>query len=217
MDSLNSITHSTCAVIVAHPDDETLWAGGTILMNPDNDWTIISTCRKNDPDRNPKYYAALKILNAGGNMGDMNDEPEQAPLEKRDAEGTILSLLKKTDYDLIITHSTQGEYTRHRRHEEVAEAVLGLIESKRLAAKRIWMFAYEDGNKKYLPQPIKSADQLVPLPLDIWNKKYQIITETYGFHPESWEAKATPRTEAFWVFDSVGDAKKRIQERSSVK
>ena len=28
-----------CVVIVAHPDDETLWAGGTILMNPDNDWT----------------------------------------------------------------------------------------------------------------------------------------------------------------------------------
>lgn len=202
---------------MAHPDDETLWAGGTILMNPDNDWTIISTCRKNDPDRNPKYYAALKILNAAGDMGDMDDGPEQTPLEKRDVEATILSLLKSFDYDLIITHSTQGEYTRHRRHEEVADAVLGLIESKRLTAKRIWMFAYEDGGREYPPQPIKSADQFVPLPLDIWNKKYQIMTETYGFLQESWEARATPRKEAFWVFHSAGGAKKRIQERSSVK
>jgi len=215
--SLNSIKHSKCAVIVAHPDDETLWAGGTILMNPDNEWTIISTCRKHDPDRNPRYYAALKILNATGDMGNLDDGPEQNPLEKRDVETTILSLLKKTDYDLIMTHSTQGEYTRHRRHEEVAEAVLGLIESKRLTAKSLWMFAYEDGGREYLPKPIKHADQFVFLPQDIWNKKYQIVTETYGFHQESWESRATPRKEAFWAFHSAGGAKKWIQERSSVK
>ena len=29
-----------CAVIVAHPDDETLWAGGTMLMHPDCQSTV---------------------------------------------------------------------------------------------------------------------------------------------------------------------------------
>ena len=29
---------NTCAVIVAHPDDETLWAGGIILMYPEANW-----------------------------------------------------------------------------------------------------------------------------------------------------------------------------------
>ena len=38
-------------VIVAHPDDETLWAGGTILMHPETHWTILTLCRTSDPDR----------------------------------------------------------------------------------------------------------------------------------------------------------------------
>jgi LmbE family N-acetylglucosaminyl deacetylase len=29
------------AVIVAHPDDEVLWAGGLMLMHPDSNWTVI--------------------------------------------------------------------------------------------------------------------------------------------------------------------------------
>jgi LmbE family N-acetylglucosaminyl deacetylase len=29
---------SNCAVIVAHPDDETLWVGCTILMCPEANW-----------------------------------------------------------------------------------------------------------------------------------------------------------------------------------
>ena len=55
------------SIVVAHPDDETIWMGGTILKNKYWDWTIISLCRKNDPDRMPKfkkvcaYYGAKAI------------------------------------------------------------------------------------------------------------------------------------------------------------
>jgi hypothetical protein len=53
-------------VIVAHPGDETLWAGGTILNNPQWDYFIISLCRKYDEDRSSKFYKVLKFLNAQG-------------------------------------------------------------------------------------------------------------------------------------------------------
>jgi LmbE family N-acetylglucosaminyl deacetylase len=45
----------TVAVIVAHPDDETLWAGGTILSHPTWNCFIISLCSGSDPDRNPGF------------------------------------------------------------------------------------------------------------------------------------------------------------------
>ena len=60
---------SKCAVITAHPDDETLWAGGTILLHPDASWTIITICRKSDSDRAPKFFKALQKYDAQGAMG----------------------------------------------------------------------------------------------------------------------------------------------------
>ena len=107
------------AIIVAHPDDETLWAGGTILNHSMWNCFIVSVCRGGDKDRAPKFYKALKILNSVGIMGDLDDGPEQTPLDIIELEQTIISLLPKRYYDLIITHNPSGEYTQHVRHEEV--------------------------------------------------------------------------------------------------
>lgn len=189
-----------CAVIVAHPDDETLWAGGTILMHSESKWTVVTLCRRSDPDRAPKFFQALDRLKATGVMGDLDDGPEQSPLAGDEVQNTILELLPSKEFDLVITHGLGGEYTRHRRHEEAGKAVTALWESERVFAKEIWRFAYEDGGGKYLPLPVQDADIRTKLPDKIWQKKYDIITEVYGFGADSFEAKTTPREEAFWRF-----------------
>jgi LmbE family N-acetylglucosaminyl deacetylase len=193
-------TNSKCAVIVTHPDDETLWAGGLILMHPQAKWIIITICRKSDPDRAPKFLKALEALNASGAMGDLDDGPEQIPLAERDIQDTIMELLPSDKFDLILTHSTSGEYTRHLRHEETAKAVLKLWKTGELQSEQVCSFAYEDGNKKYLPRPEQNADLKINLPDDVWQKKYDIITKIYGFSKDGFEARTTPRQEAFRCF-----------------
>jgi LmbE family N-acetylglucosaminyl deacetylase len=188
------------AVIVAHPDDETLWAGGTILMHPYWEWFIITICRANDADRAPKYYRVLEILQAKGDMGDLDDGPEQKPLDEGLMKSTLIQLLPDRHFDLLITHDPAGEYTRHLRHEETAKAVIDLWYEKKISTRELRTFAYEDGGKSYFPKPIKNADIFQELPKDIWKKKYQIITEIYGFEQHSFEAQTTPQTEAFWQF-----------------
>jgi len=209
--------YNDCAVIVAHPDDETLWTGGLILMHPEVKWTVLTLCRKSDPDRSSKFCETMKILRAQGIMGDLDDGPEQEPLEIEHVQSEIASMLPANEYDLILTHSTQGEYTRHRRHEEVAEAVINLIEAEKLKSDKLWMFAYEDRNGTRLPMPILHTDRIITLPVDIWEEKYSIITRVYGFNEDSWEARTTPRKEGFWTFGSVDGIKEWLKERSAVK
>ena len=195
--------NSKCIVIVAHPDDETLWAGGLMLMHPKVKWTVLTLCRKNDPDRAPRFFKALDKLKADGFMADLDDGPAQTPLDSKEVQKSIELLLPSKRFDIIITHSSSGEYTRHLRHEETAKAVMALWKSGSLLADELWTFAYEDGNRKYLPRAIKESDFLVGLNKDIWRQKYDIITGIYGFNKESFEAKTTPREEAFWCFKTA--------------
>lgn len=194
-----SYEHVNCAVIVAHPDDETLWAGGSLLMRPDSCWTVITLTRGSDPDRAPRFRQALEHYGAAGVMGDLDDGPEQKPLRTGVVQDAIMNMLSSQRYDLILTHGLWGEYTRHRRHEEVAKAVVALRENGSLSTGEIWMFAYDDGGGKHLPRPITNSDVYIRLPREIWEHKYRIITEVYGFAPDSFEARTTPKDEAFLV------------------
>ena len=201
-------------LIVAHPDDETLWAGGTILSHPSWNWFIICLCRKSDKERATKFYNALQIFKTEGIMGDLDDGPDQKPLDEKVMEGAILDLLPSTHFDLIITHNPSGEYTRHIRHEEVSKSVIKLWDAGKITANELWTFAYEDGGKKYFPLPVGNANICRLLTNRIWLRKYSIMTETYGFEKTSWEAETTPRAEAFWQFTDPYDAKRWLANNS---
>lgn len=176
----------TAALVVAHPDDETLWAGGTVLMHPDWQWTVASLCRLSDPDRRPRFRRATQELGAAGVMGELDDGPEQTPLPESEVQQTLRSLLPAKHFDLILTHSPYGEYTRHRRHEETSQAVITLWEKGLIRTNEVWMFAYADsgqGGKDDPPQAIKTAHLLTQLPEEVWQRKYRIITGIYGLAP----------------------------------
>ncbi|WP_291143441.1 PIG-L deacetylase family protein [Flavobacterium sp. UBA7680] len=194
------------ALITAHPDDETLWAGGMLLNNPHWDCFIVCLCRRHDPDRAPKFNKALEILNCKGNMGDLDDGPDQTPQNQTQIDRLILELLPIAHYDLIITHNPLGEYTRHLRHEEIGISVLNLWHENKISCTELLVFAYQDNHKQHYPKAASSADFYFELSTALWQKKYAIITQIYGFAPESWEAKTTPQLEAYRRFTNKDDA-----------
>jgi len=193
---------SRAAVVVAHPDDETLWAGGTLMMNSDCHWTVVTLCRRSDPDRAPKFFRVLEYLGATGTMGDLDDGPEQNPLIPQEVREAVLELLSGDRcFDVLFTHSPRGEYTRHRRHEEVGRAICDLWTTGDLYLGELRLFAYEDGQRSRYPTAIATAHSTVPVPDEVFAEKLRIITRLYGFPPEGWEARACPKVEAFWCFD----------------
>ncbi len=205
-------------VVVAHPDDETLWVGGTMLMHPDWNWKVVSLCRGNDIDRQPRFLNAVRRLGAQGSIGNVDDGPDQCPLYGLDLQKAIKLELDNTDFEVIITHSLFGEYTRHLRHEEVAKAVLDLWHAHELTARELWMFAYTDNAKAHYPQAIEKAHLEVSLPENIWREKRALIMDVYGFSRESWEAMTTPKKEAFWRFsmpDKAFEWQRRYASRTA--
>lgn len=200
------------AIIVAHPDDETLWAGGTILSHPSWRCFIVCLCRKGDTDRANRFQNALKVLRCEGIMGDLDDGPEQKLLDENEVVGAIINLLPQRHFDLVISHNPSGEYTRHIRHEEVSKSVIRLWHAGKISATELWTFAYDDGKKEYYPRPVGNANIYRLLTKRIWLRKYSIITETYGFGNDSWEAETTPRAEAFWRFTDPDDAKRWLKQ-----
>src|ERR1035441_4429321 len=118
LDEVRSEPCPRAAVVVAHPDDETLWCGGYILTHPEFLWRIVTLCRAADPDRGPRVRRGFHRFGADGEMAELDDAPDQAPLPVEQVHETTTRLLPGTSYDLILTHGPKGEYTRHLRHEE---------------------------------------------------------------------------------------------------
>ena len=169
-----------------------------MLMHPETQWTVVGLCRRSDPDRAPKFRRVLRALGATGDLGDADDGPDQKPLRTSDVQDGVLALVGRGDTELILTHSGSGEYTRHRRHEETGAAVLALWDAGRIRSREVWSFAYQDAEGRQAVSAVKEADVFTVLTSDIRARKRDLIVSIYGFAPDSFEAKAARREEAFW-------------------
>lgn len=196
------------ALIVAHPENETLWAGETILSHPSWDWFILSLSRGGDKDHARKFLQAIQQLGAMGVNGDLDTGDDQKPLNETEVKQTIRALLPKHYFDLVISHHPAGEYTNRNKHHETGKAVIQLWHSGKISTAEFWASAFEDGKKSYLPKPIETAGIYKVLIKRIWKEKQSIITEIYGFDLNSLEAKTTHTSESFWPFPSSFEAKK---------
>jgi len=196
MDNLRLKTGERALVIVAHPDDETIWLGGTILKHPRVRWTIFSLCRASDPDRAPKFWRVCKFFGAKGIMTNLEDEGKlgvkiAVPISKK----LILTNLLNKKFDYIFTHGANGEYG-HPRHKSIHRAVVELVYTGQLTAKQLLCFNYQLTREHKLSVK-DDSDVITKLTSAEFKQKKKIMTELYGFAPDGIDANYCTKTEAF--------------------
>jgi hypothetical protein len=189
-------------VIVAHPDDETIWMGGTLIRNK-NKWniTIISLCREDDKDRAPKFKKVCELYNAKNFISDLEDETLN-PVDLSEITNRIKEFAGK-EYDYIFTHGENGEYG-HVRHKEVHRAVKKMFLDKYLKAKKTFFFDYvkknapgtDTGFNCYID---KNADKFINLNKIELLKKKEMINMMYGFNIGGFEERNCRDSESFLI------------------
>lgn len=185
------------AVIVAHPDDETIWSGGFILKHPDWEWTILSLCRADDPDRRPKFQTVCNFLNARAVILDLDDSNPLEPIDPgKDISSRILNEIGEEEWGLVLTHGENGEYG-HPRHIEVHSEVVKLCESGLLMCSELLLFAYECAAGNGQCKPAQIADYILELSERELAEKKRIINEIYGYDQNSFEVNACISPESF--------------------
>jgi 2-polyprenyl-3-methyl-5-hydroxy-6-metoxy-1,4-benzoquinol methylase len=102
---LGHILTGRTAVIVAHPDDETLWSGGLLARYKGFD-IICCSIPHRDPERILCFFNAVKLLGHYPIVVPFPEKSATTPLEH-------LHYLNLADYDNIVTHNEDGEYGHH--------------------------------------------------------------------------------------------------------
>ncbi len=186
-------------VIVAHPDDETIWMGGTILLNPNVHWTIFSLCRGSDKDRAPKFKRICKIYGAKAIITDLEDQGrltigETVPQIKK----YLLSNIKNRNFDYIFTHGRNGEYG-HPRHVGAYRAVKELISEKKLNTDKLFFFNYKKNLRGRYSSMAPKKDSEITLSLSdkIFMKKKRLQSEIHGYEWNGIDNRLCTKIEAF--------------------
>lgn len=167
-------------LLVAHPDDDTIFCGGTILSNPTDEWHVVSMLFDlEDSPRGVEFKNAMEnYQRLGVNLTyQMLGEPVEADTATWKEKVKNLNL----NPDAVYTHNSEGEY-HHPHHVAVNKLVNELF-----GDTRIYEFICPTMYRLQLVyQPFLGNTKVVPLSPEVLRNKLDIYNNNYTSQLENW-------------------------------
>ena len=161
-------------VIVAHPDDETIFMGGTILKYPDWNWKIVNVTHDSDSLRVKELQSALDKYKKFGvsnisavSLGVEDSYDTTVADNQRDELKSKLKPVFEGEHDVVFTHNSKGDYG-HPQHILINKAV------NEFAKVPVWEFICL-GAEKVVPAPYKEFIHLTVLDVQDLEQKLEIF------------------------------------------
>lgn len=150
-------------VVVAHPDDETIFFGGLVQTYKRRPWKVICVTDGNadgaGAKRRKDFLNACKKL--GVAAAEMWDFPDR--YDERIHVDNLAGRLKQENAGEVFTHGILGEYG-HPHHQDVCLAVHKAFSS----SHKVWSVAYNC-----------FADKVIKIPRKAYQKKCEVLSQVY--------------------------------------
>lgn len=150
-------------LVVAHPDDETIFFGGLVQVYRRRPWKVICVTDGNADNEGEKrksdFFAACSQMKA--KTFEMWDFPDR--FDARLDVDALTRKLQAEDAAEVFTHGALGEYG-HPHHQDVCLAAYRAFQGRAI----IWSTAYNC-----------FAEKIVRVPRRAYESKAQILSRTY--------------------------------------
>ena len=192
----------TAVMVVAYPGDETLFAGGQVLLTPNWRWHIVSVFSGSKPDVFNRFNDATARLHATGEILGIPERSGKQTSLQLETSAAIIRVLADHKPDILITHSPFGECRKLLGRDVLGRIVTRLWNEGATKVQKLWIFAYEDDNVEAIPMAADESDRSICLAKEVWQEKRGILINSYGFGADSFVARTCPLEEAFFCFSS---------------
>jgi LmbE family N-acetylglucosaminyl deacetylase len=115
-------------MIVAHPDDESLFGGETLTSS--EGWLVICVTNASNEVRRAEFTKAMALARADYLMLDHDDHFTNGNFDPALAS-TIARVLAANPFEMVVTHGKAGEYG-HKQHRALHQIVRHLVPVGRL-------------------------------------------------------------------------------------
>lgn len=168
-------------MIVAHPDDETLWGGNHLR---EDDYLVLCLTNGDNKIRRKEFFKTLEKTGDYGIMLDYPDNPNHIKskweVEKDDIKKDIEYIVNYKDWDQIVTHNPEGEYG-HIHHKFTNKMVTESCVASNLTSKLMYFGKYYKKNELIKTNLIASLNEEQSL------FKHEIMRDIYKSQCHAYE------------------------------
>ena len=121
--SRTKVKNPTKLMIVAHPDDESIFGGEALIAG--SDWTVVCVTNASDAVRREEFFQAMEFAGANYTILDHQDNLANGRFHPHLLQ-TLGELLDEFPYTTVVTHNCKGEYG-HIQHRSIHRMVRSLV------------------------------------------------------------------------------------------